>query len=107
MTWKWLITNFQTLTNEFQNETLSILNDSFDEISPNLRNIVYHVDLLKQIVERQMKTTPKLERERKLELRNAETLIAITQEEIESKLNSIQHITWIITRVRTARLYLF
>lgn len=79
------------MINECQNETFHIINDSFDEVSPNLRNIVHHVELLKQIVERQMKTTPKRERERKVELRNAETLIAITQEEIESKLNFIHH----------------
>lgn len=85
--------HLQSLMNEFQYETYLVINDSFNDISPSLRNIVYHVELLKQIVERQMKTTPKRERERKADLRNAETLIAITRDEIESKLNSILRIT--------------
>lgn len=66
--------------------------DNEDDNSRTCQETLQCIDLLKQVVEWQMRMTPKRVRERKSELRNAEILISRTQEDIESISND-KHLT--------------
>ncbi|OXU28483.1 hypothetical protein TSAR_013363 [Trichomalopsis sarcophagae] len=70
---------------DYEDDILSVAKDNIELILPSLVNTIDHVELLQQIIDLQVRTTPKQLREREIGLRNADMLIAQTQEEIKSK----------------------
>lgn len=80
----YLFRTFQRLI-EYEDDILLAVKDNFDLILPVFVNAINHVELLQQIMDLQVRTTPKQLREREIELRNADILITRTQDEIKSK----------------------
>ncbi|XP_031780594.1 myosin-10 [Nasonia vitripennis] len=78
---------------DYEDDILSVAKDNIELILPSLVNTINRVELLEQIVDLQVRTTPKQLREREIGLRNADTLIAQTQEEIQTLRSSIEEET--------------
>ena len=70
---------------QFEDEILTITRELSNEIDENHKNLIKHVDILREIVDWQIRKTPKELRQRKIDLRNATTIITDTQRQIKGK----------------------
>lgn len=69
--------------NKYEAGIILIIDNTIQKLPLHYKNVITHMELLRQVVEWQIKNTPKQLRERKMELHNAQTSVTTIEEEIK------------------------